>query len=321
MEWLTISKQFFGFRNRLMLAAGLGAAGVLFSMPLIAQQGPMTGNPPTDSPTVPRQQSAPAPAVEIPMGTGGQASSKSASDISKAQPSQPVDQIIQRFAAHESEFKIERDNFTYTQDWDVQTIDDDGRVDGEHRTTSDISYSREGKRQEYVTYAPADTLERVILTPEDMDNVINITPFALTTEDLPKYNVTYVGTQKLDELGTYVFDVAPKTIEKNQRYFQGRIWVEDKDFAIVKTDGKAVPDILKGSHINVYPHFVTYRENIEAHYWFPTYSHSDDFLKFGTDSVHIRETLKFTNYKRFRVSSRIVPNSSRAVDNPPPPSH
>ena len=43
----------------------------------------------------------------------------------------------------------------------------------------------------------------------------------------------------------YVFDIAPKKIEGKKRYFQGRVWVDDHDFQIVKTYGKTVPDIRK----------------------------------------------------------------------------
>jgi hypothetical protein len=229
----------------------------------------------------------------------------------------PVDQIIKTFAAKEAEFKTERDNFTYTQDFDVQTIDDDGRPDGEYRMTSDITYSSNGQRQEYVTYAPAPTLERVMLSENDFNDLRNITPFVLTTEDLPQYNITYVGHQKVDEIGTYVFDVAPKVIEKKHRYFQGRIWVDDKDFEIVRTSGKAVPDIRTHGNEDLSPSFVMYRDNIEGHYWFPVYAHADDFLNFtGQPSVHIRMTVRFTDYKRFRVTSRLVPGTTAPANKP-----
>ena len=111
--------------------------------------------------------------------------------------------------------------------------------------TSEIVFTPSGKRYEKVTYAPAPTLERISLSQQDLDDLEHVQPFVLTTTELPKYNVKYVDHVQLDELTAYVFDVAPKTIEKNQRYFQGRIWVEDKDLEIVKTDGKAVPDIRK----------------------------------------------------------------------------
>jgi hypothetical protein len=249
------------------------------------------------------QTSQPAASKPAPAAAGGQ----SPSGVSNTPPSIPVDQIIQQFAAHEAEFKTERDNFTYTQTFSVQTLDDSGHPDGEYKMTSDITYSQDGKRNENVTYSPQSTLERIMLSPQDFADLENVQPFVLTSAELPKYNVTYAGRQAVDAIGTYVFDVAPKTLEKNQRYFQGRIWVDDRDLEIVKTDGKAVPDIRKGSNENVFPRFETYRDNIEGHYWFPTYTRSDDFLHFSNGDVHIRMSVRYTNYKRFRVSIRLLP--------------
>jgi hypothetical protein len=260
------------------------------------------------SPSMQTSQAAPSKSASgSAAGAPSTAAGQSPSGVSNTPPSIPVDQIIQQFAAHEAEFKTERDNFTYTQTFSVQTLDDAGRPDGEYKMTSDITYSQDGRRNENVTYAPQSTLERIMLSPQDFADLENVQPFVLTSVELPKYNVTYAGRQTVDALGTYVFDVAPKTLEKNQRYFQGRIWVDDRDLEIVKTDGKAVPDIRKGSNENVFPRFETYRENIEGHYWFPTYTRSDDFLHFSGGDVHIRMTVRYTNYKRFRVSIRLLP--------------
>lgn len=216
-----------------------------------------------------------------------------------------MDDIIRRFAQREAEFKTERDNFTYEQTFLIQTLDPAGQPDGEYRLTSDIVFTPSGKRYEKVTYAPPPTLERITLSEQDLDDLRNVQPFVLTTAELPKYNVTYVGREQVDEISAYVFDVAPKTLEKNQRYFQGRIWVDDKDLEIVKTFGKAVPDIVKGNSENKFPRFETYRENIEGHYWFPTYTRADDILHFRSGEVHIRMTVRYTNYKRFGVTIRI----------------
>ena len=233
-------------------------------------------------------------------------SDQSTSSISSESPSVPVDQIIQHFAEREAEFKRERDNYTYTQTFVVQTIDYSGQPDGEYRMTSDIVFSPTGKRYDKVTYAPPSTLQRVSLSEQDFADLQNVQPFVLTTNELPKYDITYVGRQRVDELSTYVFEVKPKKIEKNQRYFQGRIWVDDKDLEIVKTYGKAVPDILKRNEENFFPRFETYRENIEGHYWFPTYTHADDVLHFSTGDIRIRMTVRYKDYKRFRVTSRIL---------------
>jgi hypothetical protein len=277
----------------------LTSAALALSLPLLAQQqGPLT--PPPQPPVAAAKTSAPPPPRKAPK------SEHYTSPISHTPPAIPAEQIIQDFAAHEAEFKLERDNFTYEQTFVVQTIDDQGQVDGEYRMTSDIIFTPDGKRYEKITDAPIPTLKRISLSEQDLDDLRDIQPFVLTTEDLPKYNITYVGRQKVDELNTYVFDVAPKKIEKHQRYFQGRIWVDDGDLEIVKTDGKAVPDIRKRNEQNLFPRFETYRQNIEGHYWFPTYTHADDVLRFSTGPVHIRMTVLYTHYKRFRVTVKIL---------------
>jgi len=290
------------------MAAVLFAAAIL-SLPLAAQQqGPLPPPPPgTIAPPVAAPRKEVAPPV---------AQRDSSSEMSTAPPSVPVGQIIQQFAAREEEFRKERDNYTYTQTFVIQTIDADGMPDGEHRMTSEILFTPGGKRFERVTDAPAPTLQRISLSQQDLDDLEHVQPFVLTTQELPKYNVTYVGRQQLDELGTYVFDVAPKTIEKNQRYFQGRIWVEDKDLEIVKTDGKAVPDIKKKGSENVFPRFETFRENIEGHYWFPTYTRSNDTLHFTGGDVRIRMTVRYANYKRFGVTIKLGTATEVKPDKP-----
>jgi hypothetical protein len=225
--------------------------------------------------------------------------------VTKDPPTIPPDEIIKKFAAREAEFKLERDNYTYTQAFSIQTLDDDNRPDGEYRMTSDIVFTPEGKRFEKVTFAPANTLQRIMLSEQDLDDVRDVQPFVLTTTELPKYNVTYVGRQQVDELSTYVFDVAPKVIEKKQRYFQGRVWVDDKDMQIVMTDGKAVPDIISKNNENVFPRFRTYRQNIEQGFWFPVYTRADDYLHFRSGDVHIRMTIRYSNYKRYGSTVKI----------------
>jgi hypothetical protein len=281
----------------------LASALSVFTMPVYGQQqGPLP--PPSSS-----GSSSGSPA----MGNSRAASSAVPStihteeSITNEPPSLPVDQIIQKFSQHESEFRAERDNYTYTQTFVLQTVDYDGNPDGEYRMTSDILFTPGGKRYEKVTYAPQPTLTRLQLTEQDLDDLKNIQPFVLTTEELPKYYVTYVGRQVVDELHTYVFDVAPKKMEKNQRYFQGRVWIEQKELEIVKSYGKAVPDIIKKNNENIFPHFETYRENIAGPYWFPTYTHADDVLHFSSGGIRLRFTVKYANYKRFGATHKIGP--------------
>lgn len=217
----------------------------------------------------------------------------------------PPDQIIQKFALREVELKNVLNSYTWTQHLVLQTLDSDDVPDGKYEVESDILFDEKGGRIERVTFAPGDTLRRITLTQQDIDDLKKIQPFTFTGDDLHKYNITYVGRQKIDELSTYVFDVEPKTIEKNQRYFQGRIWVDDHDLQIVKTHGKAVPDIIKKNQENLFPHFTTYRENLFGDLWLPTYTRTDDTLRFRAGPVHLLATVRYTNYKRFGSTTKI----------------
>lgn len=232
--------------------------------------------------------------------------------LNTAQPQGMTPQeIIQKFAAREEVFRQARNNYVYTQDITVQELDGN-TVTGEFRLVQDITYDDKGARQENVTYAPQNSLRQLILSREDYEDFRNKMAFIMTTSDLPQYNLLYVGQQKQDEIDTYVFDIAPKTIVKGQRYFQGRIWVDNRDFQIVKSCGKTVPEAIantkkkKNIQENLSPKFVTYREQIDGQYWFPTYIRADDTLHFRNNDVHMREIIKLTNYKRFGSKTKII---------------
>src|SRR5579863_8505071 len=172
------------------------------------------------------------------------------------------DEIIQRFTAKEREFKSALDQYGYREEVKLQTLEGD-TPDGEFHEVFDISFDDQGHRVRNMVFAPQPTLQRIIMTREDLDDMENGFPLVLTADDIGQYNVLYVGQQQEDDLHCYVFDVAPKSIEKNKRYFQGRIWVDDHDLQIVKMTGKSVPDILrKKKGDNLFPKFTTWREVI-----------------------------------------------------------
>lgn len=216
------------------------------------------------------------------------------------------DEIIQRFAAKEKQFKEARDNYAYRQDVTVQTLDGD-TIDGEYRQVFDVSFDDQGHKAINVVFAPQSTLSRISMSEEDLDDIENRLPFVLTSDEIPEYSILYVGQQQEDELHCYVFDIAPKQIVGKKRYFQGRIWVDDHDFQIVKTYGKTVPDVRKKKESeNLFPKFTTWRQLIDGKYWFPTYTRADDVLHFSTQDVHIREIVKYTDYRQFKSKVKIT---------------
>jgi len=217
------------------------------------------------------------------------------------------EEIIKRFAAKEKEFQQARDQYTYRQDVKVQTVDGE-TVDGEYREVFDVIFDDKGKRLENVVFAPQSSLSRISMSQEDLDDIRHRLPFVLTTDELPEYNILYMGQQTEDDLHCYVFDIAPKQIEGKKRYFQGRVWVDDHDFQIVKTYGKTVPDIRKkhGNDENLFPKFTTWRQQIDGQYWFPAYTKADDELHFKMGDIHIKEIVKYEDYKRFGSNVKIL---------------
>ena len=66
-------------------------------------------------------------------------------------------------------------------------------------------------------------------------------------------------------------------------------------------------------------------------YWFPTYTYADDILHFSTGDIHIREIVRYSDYKRFGSKTRIIygdqeikkgsnnPNDQQQPSPPPTP--
>src|SRR5207244_6133178 len=116
----------------------------------------------------------------------------------------PVDEIIQKFAQKEKEFRIARANYTYHQTVRVQSLNANDRVLGEYYVESDITFDSAGKRTERITKAPPNTLQNIQLTHEDLQDIREIQWFVLTSNDTGKYNMKYLGRQMIDEIDCYV---------------------------------------------------------------------------------------------------------------------
>ncbi len=230
--------------------------------------------------------------------------------LDKSQPAGTTpDDILKRMAEQETTFKKARQGYAYRQEIKVQTLDGD-TVDGEYHQVFDSSFDDKGNRIKNVVFAPQNTLSRIYMGPSDMYELEDGYQFTLGVDEISQYNLLYIGQQQEDELHCFVFDVAPKEIVGKNRYFQGRIWLDDKDFQIVKSKGKFVPE----KHVNkkgkgnedLHPIFTTWREQIDGKYWFPTYTRTDDTLHFAQNDVRIRQVIKYTNYQQFGSKVKIT---------------
>jgi hypothetical protein len=243
-------------------------------------------------------------ATTTPRAQAWQTTETGNSESSGDSPPINVERIVSAFTAKETEFRHALAEYAFTRDATIQTIGMGGQVTGEYHRTSQFVFNDNNERFEKITYFPLPTLTEVSISQEDLDDLGGVQPFALEASKLGQYDFNYFGKERLDELDTYVFDVAPKTVPKkvSERFFQGRIWVDQQDLQIVKVRGKGVPE---GNQR--FPVFETYRQQVDGHYWFPSYTYADDELMFPKgDSVHLRMVVRYTDYKRFQSKVKIV---------------
>lgn len=238
----------------------------------------------------------------------GQALSNSA-DLPPAE----IDRIINTFTAKESQFRTALNQYSFKRDAVLQSLGMGGQITGEYHRVSYFTFDDSGKRFEKISYFPMPSFGAV--TQEDLDDLGGIQPFALEPAKIPQYDFRYVGREKIDELNLYVFDVSPKVApdakKTKERFFKGRVWVEDQDFQIVKTKGKGLPETKN----NKFPTVETYREQIDGRYWFPTYSYADEELVYDSGEVlHVRMQVRYSDFVKASAKVKII-----EIENPDAP--
>jgi len=237
---------------------------------------------------------AAAPAAQA-QSTAGAATEPTIKSVSLSQAQ--IDEVIRKFTAKEGQFRRALNSYAFKRDAIIQEIGMGGQVMGEYHRVSDFTFDDLGNRYEKISFFPMPTLQGVSMTPEDLEDLGGVNPFALEGAKAAQYNFKYAGKERIDELDLHVFEVTPKVMpdpkKTKERFFIGRIWVDDQDLQIVKARGKAVPE----TKTNKFPIVETYREQIDEKFWFPTYVYADDDLVFDNgQSVRIRMQVKYTNY-------------------------
>jgi hypothetical protein len=218
---------------------------------------------------------------------------------------QPAD-LARRVAAREAENEKARLDYTYRQTVVVEELDYRGVRTGDYREVRDVIFSPEGERSEQFLVRPANLLKRLILTEEDFRDIREVQPFLFTPEQLWIYETRCRGEETVDEVDCYVLQVRPRQILDGQRLFDGILWVSKRDCSIVRSEGKAVPEIRRRKSENLFPRFTTIRKPVDGKYWFPAHTHADDLLQFSSGEQRIRMTIRYENYKRFGAESSVT---------------
>jgi hypothetical protein len=234
-----------------------------------------------------------------------------------APPPVATDEIIHRFAANEDRMKKAYDQYSFTLSVKVQEVSNPG---GEFVVTGEIYMKSDGQRYERIVKQPVSTLKQTTFTLEDVKIIANLPLFYLASDEVANYKFTYQGTEKVDELDTYIFRVEPKQLSRSRRLFNGVVWVDQRDFAIVKSSGKFVREVEAEGTQLPFQMFDVYRENIAGQYWFPTYISSEDTVTPPKgESIPLKLIVRSSNFQPNPISVSAAPAANPAGSPPAKP--
>jgi hypothetical protein len=237
---------------------------------------------------------------------------KTAAQTQPSGGAQDVERVLASFRAKEAEFRRALVAYGFKRDAVIQSIGMGGQVTGEYHRVSYLTFDAQGNQREKVITFPIPSLP---LEPADLEDLNTIEIYAVEAGKVDRYNFTYVGREHVDEIDTYVFDVAPKVMpdpkKSKERFFQGRVWIDDHDMQLVKAKGKGVPEGKQR-----FPTFENYREQMDNGLWFPSMTYADDKLVMASGQViRLRMRIRFTDYEK-PPPPEMIPNADM-VNSPP----
>ena len=156
---------------------------------------------------------------------------------------EPPANLAKLVAHRESETQTERNEYMYRQTVTIQELDDHGAARGEYKEVRDIIFSPTHERTEELIGKPRNGLKSLMMTDEDFRDIREIQPLTLTEEQLWNYETKFRGDETMDDVDCWVLQVRPRQILEGQRFFDGMIWVDKKEYNIVRLQGQAVPQI------------------------------------------------------------------------------
>jgi hypothetical protein len=228
-----------------------------------------------------------------------------------APPSLPPDEIIRRFSQKEDEFISARPNYGYRKTIRIDEFGDDGKPAGQFLLVTETTRAANGQVINKVVQKPQSTLHYFNLETEDVRELDRIPAFPLSSSQLAKYDLKFIGEERVDEVDCYIFKVKPKVLDRAHAYLDGLVWVDTKYLEVVKTYGRWVNELGEVRSATLpFTLFETYRENVDGKYWFPNYSRSDDTVHLKDVTVPVRLVIKWTDFK-------VLPPAGAAAAPPP----
>lgn len=260
---------------RLVSFAAVLAGGVAWGT--LCAQDPAGPQAPVKAPAVVRIPTAPNPAADA--------------------PSIPPEEIIRRFSAQEDEAARAVSGYVYRKSVRVEELGPDGKAAGLAEIVVTPVISADGVRWQRSAGEPESTLRFMTLERDDLDALSKIPLFPFGTAQVQKYQIVYQGKQPVDELTTYIFRVTPRQLDRDHPYFDGLIWVDDHDLAIVRIYGKWVTDEGPMTSGQLpFTMFETFRQPVANKYWMPAYTRSDSSVTSKLGRAAVRLIIRWDQY-------------------------
>jgi hypothetical protein len=206
---------------------------------------------------------------------------------SGAQTRMTAKDFARQVLSKEADFSKALANFGYKTEAVVETLDGD-TVDGEFRQVSTLSFDASGPKRE-VADGAVNTLKRIKFADRDLETLRDA--FTLTPDRIATGDIVYSGRQRTGKFNASLFDIVPRDAAADIRGFQGRVWVRGREDAIMRLCGRT-------AYTPIAPmRFLVMRELVAEQYWFPVLIRADEDARIGKETVHVRLTVKYSDYK------------------------
>jgi hypothetical protein len=225
-----------------------------------------------------------------------------ASSYSGQNPPLSAQQVAQNLEQRDQERGAALHEFTSRRVYRMQYHGFPGSY--EARMVVDVTYRAPSVKQFKVVSQSGSTFvidhifKRLMQSEQEFISDRNRQQDALNTEN---YNFTLAGYETTANGGKYVLNISPR--KKNKFLYRGKIWVDAKDFAVVRIEAQPAenPSIwIKKTQIDH-----SYQK--VGDFWLPAQDHTDSQIRLGGAAV------LFIDYQDYKiVNASPLPGTERA---------
>lgn len=221
-----------------------------------------------------------------------------------------ADDIIRQLALKQSEIAAALPRYTYTWEVHLKANNVIKRKTSEYRRIAEVFYDDHGRRVERVRLLeePQEKRGMIRVRDKDLERMTRLQDMVIPAAKFSAHRFTYVGTEAFANQRQHVFDVAPRTRPDPRRWddslFEGRLWIDARDFQITRARGKRVPDGPDAKH----PFAYLSCRKIDGKFWFPDeYRVSRQTLLFASGTmIDVEQRTSFTSYRLYRSEVKVI---------------